>query len=327
MNPLVERYVYDVIRRLPEREREEVRAELLSNIEAMLPKNPADEDVVRVLESLGPPYKMADQYRSTKRYLISPAMFDSYIMVLKIVGTVLFSVTLVASVIGIAVEYSQNPTAVGFVTKTISTIFASLFEAAVSTFAWVTLGFALFEHYGKGKQKSWNVKDLPQMPKPERISRRSSIVTMVFTVVLNVAWVVVILRYADQIAWYQTGHAPVPLFHADILISMVPIIIGLAVFSLLLCIGKVIYGSWNYPLAVVSMVYNIANAVYVAYFLNYSHVFNEAIFAKLAGVMKVSTQAVAQGFSTGVLVITVLVALGAISDTIKAFYQAYRNAR
>ena len=196
----------------------------------------------------------------------------------------LFAVTLVASVIGIAVEQSQNPNAVGFVTKMISSVFASMFQAAVSAFAWVTLGFALFERFGNEKQKRWSVKDLPQMPKPERISRRGSIVSMVFSVVLNVAWVVVILRYADQIAWYQTGIRPgaaVPCRY--------PTLDGAdhhracGVLALLVCLGKVAYGSWNYPLAAVSTFYNVANAIYVSYFLNYSHVFNEAFFVQNGG--------------------------------------------
>lgn len=39
MNNLIERYVYDVTRRLPEKDRDEVSSELKSNIYDMLPEN------------------------------------------------------------------------------------------------------------------------------------------------------------------------------------------------------------------------------------------------------------------------------------------------
>ena len=85
MNPLVERYVYDVTTTAAgARPRTRLRRSCCPISRICCRNIRVKRMVIKVLESLGPPYKMADQYRSTKRYLISPAVFDAYLTVLKI---------------------------------------------------------------------------------------------------------------------------------------------------------------------------------------------------------------------------------------------------
>jgi hypothetical protein len=68
---MIERYLYDVTKRLPEDIREDVRIELRSNIEDMLSDDPNDEEIERVLLELGSPAKLAVKYHPNPRYLIS----------------------------------------------------------------------------------------------------------------------------------------------------------------------------------------------------------------------------------------------------------------
>jgi hypothetical protein len=328
VNPLIERYVYDVVRRLPEREREEVRAELVSNIEAMLPPDAKEADVIKVLESLGAPSKMAEQYRADKRFLISPAVFDDYIMVLKIVGSVLFGVILFASVIGAGVQQAQNPSLLGFITGFFASFGSGIFTAAFSAFTWVTVGFVLYEHFGRQQQKSWTVKELPRIPKAQkRIPPSASVVEMVFTLAFSAVWIVVILRYAHYIAWYENGVPTVPFFNIAVLTSLVPFFIALALFSLAVSAAKIVHGAWTYSIAALNAVHKIADALFVGYFLNAAGVFNASFIEKMAGLLNVGTNTVADGFAMGFLVITVLVAIGCIADTATGFYKAYKNAK
>ena len=83
MDNLIERYVQEVTRRLPEKERAEVSRELKSNIYDMLPEHPDEEAIKKVLNSLGSPAALAEKYRQNPRYLISPAYFDEYTRALK----------------------------------------------------------------------------------------------------------------------------------------------------------------------------------------------------------------------------------------------------
>ena len=58
---LIERYVYDVTRRLPEKEREDVMKELRANIYDMLPEGASEDAVKKVLYELGSPVSLAEK--------------------------------------------------------------------------------------------------------------------------------------------------------------------------------------------------------------------------------------------------------------------------
>ncbi len=99
MNSLIERYIYDVTRRLPEASRADVKKELNVNISDMLPEKHTEEDVKKVLISLGEPRILANGYRTKQRYLISPEKMDDYLRILKIVLIVFGSISLVFGMI------------------------------------------------------------------------------------------------------------------------------------------------------------------------------------------------------------------------------------
>ena len=70
----MDRYIYQVIRRLPKAQREEVRMELEELISDMYTDKGSMEEV---LTELGDPAEFAKQYQSDQRYLIGPEYFDT----------------------------------------------------------------------------------------------------------------------------------------------------------------------------------------------------------------------------------------------------------
>ena len=82
---IIDRYIYDVVRRLPPNQRQDIERELRSLIEDMLESGPENRNVEDVLKELGNPLDLARQYRGDSQYLIGPENFDSYTFVLKIV--------------------------------------------------------------------------------------------------------------------------------------------------------------------------------------------------------------------------------------------------
>ena len=58
---LIDLYIQEVTRRLPEKMREDIAMELRSTIEDMLPENYSEKDVKQVLEKLGNPATLADR--------------------------------------------------------------------------------------------------------------------------------------------------------------------------------------------------------------------------------------------------------------------------
>jgi crotonobetainyl-CoA:carnitine CoA-transferase CaiB-like acyl-CoA transferase len=60
---LIEVYIGEVTRRLPESSRKDIALELKSTIEDMLPENPTEDEVKGVLNELGNPVQMANGFR------------------------------------------------------------------------------------------------------------------------------------------------------------------------------------------------------------------------------------------------------------------------
>ena len=81
---LIDKYIQEVTRRLPEKNRKDIALELRSTIEDMLPKQYSEEEVKEVLKELGNPAILANGYNDRPMYLIGPRYYEMYIIILKI---------------------------------------------------------------------------------------------------------------------------------------------------------------------------------------------------------------------------------------------------
>lgn len=179
-----ERYIYQVIRRLPREQREEIKMELEELIDDMC----ENDTIEHVLEKLGDPEEFAKKYRNENSYVIGPKYYDTYVWVLKIV-LICTAISAAGSSIVNGIM-SQNWKAeisaviriiVEITTNTIIDGIASLCMA----FGVVTLIFALMERQNvkmKEKQQGiWKPEQLAPIPdKKGVISRSDCVVGMVF---------------------------------------------------------------------------------------------------------------------------------------------------
>ena len=98
MANMVERYLSEVGRYVPGKEREEIKKELRSQIHDQLEdrygKSPSDEQIAAVLTELGNPRRMAASYGS-EQYLIGPDLFPSYVRTLQAITLVATPITIV----------------------------------------------------------------------------------------------------------------------------------------------------------------------------------------------------------------------------------------
>lgn len=78
----MDRYIYQVIHRLPKAQREEVRMELEELLSDMYADRGSMEEV---LTELGDPAEFAKQYQNEQKYLIGPEYFDTYLWFVKVV--------------------------------------------------------------------------------------------------------------------------------------------------------------------------------------------------------------------------------------------------
>ena len=75
---MIERYIYEVVRRLPAKQRDDTGRELRSLIDDMLEERGKNgktrqENAADALRELGAPSVLAGKYRDDKKYLIGPA--------------------------------------------------------------------------------------------------------------------------------------------------------------------------------------------------------------------------------------------------------------
>ena len=222
MNPkdreLMERYIYQVTRRLPREQRNEVGLELQELIGDMMDASGSMEEV---LTKLGSPADFAKKYQDTSHHLIGPEYYDNYLWFLKVVlACTLISVFTVGIIEGI-----QEGAAVsgpghinGIVHAVVFGIINTISNSVIScmgAFGGVTIMFAIMERqkikFDLRREKQWTVNDLgdnftsqrsgwspkylaPVPHKKALISRGDTIAGIVFIVIFCV-----LLIFAPQI--------------------------------------------------------------------------------------------------------------------------------
>jgi hypothetical protein len=101
---LIDIYIQEVTRRLPEKSRADIALELKSTIEDMLPDDYNEEDIKEALSKLGNPAALAAGYRDQPMHLIGPRYFDVYISLLKMILPIAAAVSLIS----LAAEFIFN---------------------------------------------------------------------------------------------------------------------------------------------------------------------------------------------------------------------------
>jgi hypothetical protein len=272
MNELIERYIYDVIRRLPEKSREEVKKELRANIEDMLPENPTLEDAKKVLIQLGTPRLLANGYRSKQRVLISPEWMDDYLRVLKIVLVVLGSIALVFGLIGNLLDLEAT-TIAGMIGEIFSEVFSETIDSLFKGFAIVTLIFAaLSQEASNRKTEPFDPGKLPKLPKPnvKKISAAGSIVGLVLSIIGGSIFIYILFNNAFYVGWYEELDGWVmtdPLFNTAAVTGFVPFFIASLILSSTVYIVKLYHGHWNFPVAIIYTIEHVVSFVlFIAFF-------------------------------------------------------------
>jgi hypothetical protein len=256
-NEWIDRYVNEVGRRLPSKQRADVEREIRSLIEdEVAGRLDAVEDegraqagmeatVLAVLEQFGSPKEMAARYQSP-RYLISPTMFPIFQLVLGIVLTV----TLVANILGVAVAASTDKLVDPFIDMILG-----LFGSIIQALGTVTLIFAALERLGvaaDSKPETWNPRSLPPVKDAQRIS--------IFEVVVDIGFTAAILMLAFNYlnrgtgpVFYKSEWQGIPIFTPELL-QYLPWLIVLWGADILLNIVLLVRGRWELATRIATMI-------------------------------------------------------------------------
>lgn len=267
---LFDRYVYAVVKKLPQKQRSDISRELRSLLDDMLDsrrmmEEPALADAQALLLELGDPKQLAEKYREPKRYLIGPDSYANYSLVLKIV--------LLCTAFGMALaktlEYflEQQEAAWLFAGQGILEIFFALVQA----FTWVTVIFAVLERFGKKEKrlddKLWNPSDLPPVPQEKADCKRGESAASIVFIVLAI----LLFNFFPWVigAYYQTdaGMANVPVFQLDVLRGYLPLMNLAFGLGLLRELMILVAGRYSVKLGIAVLLFNlVAMALCIAVF-------------------------------------------------------------
>jgi hypothetical protein len=286
---LIDTYIYEVTRRLPEKNRQDIAMELQSTIEDMLPEDYTEEHVMEQLEKLGNPAVLAASYRDTPNYLIGPKVYDAYIHTTKLIIPWAILATILAHVVESIVLFTGEQSILHIMIETLTNIIPSIIGTLIQLFFWVTIVFIVIERVGLSKTDlpltkngvSWSPKDLKDIviiPKKKLISKGENIFGFIWTVL----WILIYFNADHLVGIYHSISGDglqfiMPLFNQDVLLSYWPLIILFSALELSLLFYKFKIGKWTYPLAWANAIIHSASIIVFLIFVGNQNLYNPEV--------------------------------------------------
>jgi hypothetical protein len=208
---LIDKYIAEVGKHLPRRNRADIEAELRSTLEDMLEERtqgtgPADEaTVLEVLKEYGAPREVAGKYK-VHQYLIGPRLFPIFEKVTRIVLAVVFGVSLLGLATSLAQTSLTGPEFVSAFGKWIGGLFTGL----IAAFGNIVIVFAILERTRAADEferevNEWDPKELQREQDPDEVDKADHVATIIFSalalVVFNLYPDLLSIRYYSDGAW------------------------------------------------------------------------------------------------------------------------------
>ncbi|MCM3166220.1 HAAS signaling domain-containing protein [Peribacillus frigoritolerans] len=264
---LIELYIQEVTRRLPEKNRADIALELQSTIEDMLPEDHTEQDVKAVLLKLGDPVTLASGYRDRPMHLIGPRYYDVYISLLKMILPIAAVISLIA-LVGDNPFRDTGNTVMEAILKIIGKGISGIISTGIQVFFWLTLSFAILERLDTSKDQSpvtkdlkpWtpeNLKDIPNISKKKAVP-----MVEVFASLLGLSvFAALYFNAANLLGVYEKRNGSLifvtPSFNQDVLNSYWLLVSCVIIIGVLLAIYKLFLGRWTLKLASFHAIYQL----------------------------------------------------------------------
>lgn len=310
---LIDRYIAEVGRHLPEKNRSDIEAEIRSMLEDMLEERgdakSADEKIVaETLEQLGDPKLLASKYAPSKRYLIGPGWYEVYMQTLQ---RVLYIVLPIFAAVTIILTLADNP--LDFA-NALSKAIGGAFEVGLQILFWVTIVFILLERSDEvpdkapgSASKAWTVAQLPEYPRKRQISMGDALTDIVM-VLFVLLWVVL----PPLQNWLQGDANSAPFFHPNLWNFWLPAFFVLLVLTLIHDVFKLMVGNWTPALTVTNVILCTASIIYIVALVTTQQVINPAFLTTLDGAQATELHNVTT-WSTWTVNITAAVLVGILA--------------
>ncbi|MFA1710658.1 hypothetical protein ACDX66_02990 [Peribacillus frigoritolerans] len=286
---LIELYIQEVTRRLPEKNRADIALELQSTIEDMLPEDHTEQDVKAVLLKLGDPVTLASGYRDRPMHLIGPRYYDVYISLLKMILPIAAVISLIA-LVGDNPFRDTGNTVMEAILKIIGKGISGIISTGIQVFFWLTLSFAILERLDTSKDQSpltkdlkpWtpeNLKDIPNISKKKAVPMIEVFASLlglsVFTALyFNAANLLGVYEKRDGSLIFVT-----PSFNQDVLNSYWLLVSCVVIIGVLLAIYKLFLRRWTLKLALFHAIYQLLYTLAFIIIISNPHLLNPEFLA------------------------------------------------
>jgi len=219
---LIDTYVSEVGRHLPQKTRTDIEAEIRSALQDMLDEHarrtgkPVDDDMsIEILQAYGSPEKVAASYQP-ERYIIGPRLYPAYIKVVQIVLPIMG----VLALLGLGFSLGRADMKTGSIFEAIGQAFGGFFGSMISVLGSITLIFAILERFIpalKMAEVKWDAHSLFKISPPDQVKSVELVVQIFFTglgvVIFNFFPHLINIGYYSNGSWWvgfistQTGQA------------------------------------------------------------------------------------------------------------------------
>jgi len=276
---LIDRYVAEVGRHLPEKDRADIEAEIRSMLEDMLEERKqagrsVDEKMIaEVLEELGDPRLLASQYAPSKRYLIGPGWYDVYIKTLQ---RVLFTVLPIFAAVTFILTLTEDP--LDFIDAAGNAV-GGAFNVGLQIWFWMTLVFVLMERSEavpgetlSSHIRTWTIAQLPELPRTRQISIAETVMNIATELFLMIWIALPVIR---------GGSDSVPFLHPDLWNFWLPLFFVIMGLTLVHEVFQLKIGNWTPALTATNVILSLISIGYIAALVLTQDVINPAFLAML----------------------------------------------
>lgn len=281
---LIERYIYAVTKRLPNKMKDDVSKELHSLIDDMLLERcgditPTEKDIKVVLTELGTPNELYNKYNPDgDKCFIGAPYYSTYIFVLKIVllsaGLGIFIVSILNALTNAfsAPVADMSVATTNFFINFVKEIFTEIPSVLTAAFTIVTVLFAFFYNKGIKIDSTNDLDDLPTVPKNKaKISKADSIVGIIFSVVF-----LCVFLFAPQVicVFSTKPFTMTPIFNTETIHSLWYVFVMFTVLGIGREIVKLIEGRYNIKVMVTTIITNVASGILTVWWLLQDNIMN-----------------------------------------------------
>ena len=270
---LIDRYITEVGKHLPRKNRQDIQRELRSTLEDMLADRseatgqPVDEAMtVALLKEYGSPQKVADGYLP-KRYLVGPRLYPFFLMVTQIVVTVLFFVFLALMAVSL---YRTGLSGAEFLSA-VSKFAMSFITGSITALGYIVIAFAIIDRSMSAQQvaaeleeerSAWDPQSLAREPDPDQVKPAE----LIFAILFLLLGLALFNLYPQWVgAWFMIDGAwtHIPML-APAFFTYLPWINLLILLEIGLHLVLLRRGSWGLGTRLANIVLNLAGILLAA---------------------------------------------------------------